>query len=124
MLDYIEKQLEEFSKLEDGWLGPNSCSVKKELFKPVQEISEFCESLGYNSQDVCPIDDGSFFIFLDVLDEYEIEISINSGSFLFLIFENNKFDYIDDYDLETDDIEKLKEHIQKVKSSISTESSI
>lgn len=119
MLTYIENQLEEISKLEDGWLGQNSKAIKKELFKIVKELSEFCESIGYNGQEICPLDDGSIYLFIDIdkdNNNYEIEISINSDCFVYLIFEDDKFDYIEEHDFETDDIEKLKEHIQKVKS--------
>lgn len=111
----IQKRLDEFEKLEDGWHYNEGVKFDKQVLDTAKNISDFCVSTGYDDQEIFPGISGN--ILLSVYNgEDEIEIGIDENlSFMYFYFSEVHQNYIDEYDCETTNLETLKQHILKIK---------
>ena len=112
----IQKKLEEFEALEDGWHYNEGVKFDKQVLDISKNISDFCVSNGYDDQEIFPGISGDILLSLYNNGEDEIEIQIDEKlNFIYLYFSEAEEDYIDKYDCETTNLETLKEHIIKIK---------
>lgn len=115
----IQKKLDEFSKLENGWNHTEGVKFDKVVLDTAKNISDYCVSIGYDDQEIFPGLSG--YVSLSLYnDEDEIEIEIDENlSFTYLYFSEVVGEYIDKYDCETTNLETLKKHILKIKTEMS-----
>lgn len=112
----IQKKLDEFSKLENGWNYTEGVKFDKQVLDTVKDISDYCVSIGYDDQEIFPGISGN--ILLSVYNrEDEIEIGIDENlSFMYFYFSEVHEDYMNEYDCETTNLKTLKQHILKIKN--------
>lgn len=117
----IQKRLDEFLKLENGWNYNEGEKFDKQVLDTAKDISDYCVSIGYGDQEIFPGISGN--ILLSVYhgeDEIEIEIGIDENlSFMYFYFSEVHEDYRNKYDCETTNLETLKNHILKIKTEMS-----
>ena len=111
----IHKKLEEFATLDKGWNFNEGEKFDKDVLDTAKTISDYCESIGYNDQEIFPGSSGNILLSIyNGEDEIEIEVYENLN-FMYLYFSEDHDKYMDEYDCETTNLETLKQHILKIK---------
>lgn len=110
----IQTKLDKFATFEDGWNCNDGVVFDKQVLDLAKIISDYCESIGYDEQEVFPGTSGN--ILLSVYSgEDEIEIEIDDNLQFLYIYWKYEDTHMDEYDCGTSNLEVLKTHILKIR---------
>jgi hypothetical protein len=112
----ILSRLEEFEGYTVGWHFGEGVGFSPEVLQTIKEISGLATELGYSDQGISPGTSGDLQLSIFLPRKNEIEIFVApTGMITILVFKNG--DYTDD-DLETSDLEEVRQWLSSFESSM------